>query len=47
MTDEVALLQERPDQLLATVDPASARPEELRGGQYELGPGAEVRPVGD
>ena len=37
MSDPTALLHERLDQLLAEVDPASAKAEELRGRQYDLG----------
>jgi alkylation response protein AidB-like acyl-CoA dehydrogenase len=37
MSDPTALLNERLDQLLTEVDPATAKPEELRGRQYDLG----------
>ena len=37
VTDLAALIDERLDQLLAEVDPASADPVEVRGRQYDLG----------
>ncbi len=37
MSDPAALVQERLDQLLAELDPATADPVELRGRQYDLG----------